>query len=220
MFRVITVAREYGGGGSVIARRVAEKLRWRLLDQSLIAAVARASQVDAKTVERYDERIDSWWRRFNRAGLWAAAIAAGCAVADAEFFDAETVAGHADRVITDAAAIGECVIVGRGAQCVLRGLEDVLHVFVHGPWRERVSRVRSRVKLCHDVGALIQSTDKRRAAYIRRRYGCDWKDPHLYQLMISSELGIENAVRTIVDAVLRSGHGVIGTAPKLLQSLN
>ena len=218
MFRVITIARECGGGGRIIARRVAEKLRWKLLDQALIGVVARAAQVDSKTVESYDESIDSWWIRFNRAGLWAAAIAAGCAVADAEFFDADTLAGYTERVIADAAAMGECVIVGRGADGVLRGREDVLQVFIHGPWTERVSRVRSRVKLCHDVGALIQSTDKRRAAYIRRRYGCDWKDPHLYQLMISSKLGIENAVRTIIDAVLRSDQGMIGTPRKLLQA--
>ena len=90
MFRVITVAREFGSGGSIIARKVAEKLRWNLLDRSLITAVARAAQVDAGTAEQYDEHVESWWHRFNQGGIWSAAIFAGIAPDDAQFFDAET----------------------------------------------------------------------------------------------------------------------------------
>ncbi len=203
MFRVVTVASEFGGGGGAIAQRVAEMLGWNLLDHALIPAVARAAQVDAETVARYDEHVDSWWQRFNRRGLWAAAIAAGSAPADAQIFDAETVAGFARRVIVRAAAGGNCVIVGRGGQCVLRGREDVFHVFVYGPWRERVRRVRSRVEPVPNIGDFIRQTDEERAMYIRTYYGCDWKDPHLYHMMASSEIGVENAACRIVDAVER-----------------
>ncbi len=150
---------------------MAEILRWKLLDRALIDAVAGAAQVDAETVGRYDERVDRWWRRFNRGGLRAAAIEAGMPIIDAEFFDAETVAAVAQRVIAEAAAGGNCVIVGRGAQCVLQQREDVYHVFVYAPWWERVSRVRSRVQSVPDVGQLIRLTDEERASYIRTYYG-------------------------------------------------
>ena|SRR5579862_8859249 len=122
-----------------------------------------------------------------------------------EFFDSEAVAGSAKRVITSAAEAGNCVIVGRGGQCVLQGRTDVLHVFIYGPWGERVARVRSRVEATEDAGELIQSADQERAAYIRTYHGCDWKDPHLYQLMISSQIGIESAAFLIVEAVLGAG---------------
>ena len=205
MFQAVPMEREFGGGGSLIARRVAEILGWNLLDRELIDAVARATHVDAATVARYDERVDSWWRRLHLGGVRAAAIQAGMPIADAEFFDFETVAGAAQRVIAMAAAAGNCVIVGRGGQCLLQGRADVLHVFIYGPWRERVTRVRSRVKQAHNVAELIQSSDRERAGYIRTHHGCDWKDPHLYQMMISSRIGVENAAFLIVEAVLGAG---------------
>jgi cytidylate kinase len=95
MFKVVTVAREYGSGGGIIARAVAEKLRWNLLDRALIRAVARTAQVDTDTAERYDEHVEPWWQRFHRAGVWSAAIMAGIAPIDAQFFDAATMAALA-----------------------------------------------------------------------------------------------------------------------------
>ena len=207
MFKVLTVERECGAGGTIIAQRVAEILGWNLLDRALIGAVARTAQVDAETVGRYDEHVDSWWRRFHRGGLRAAAIQAGVAIGDAEIFSPETVASVAQRVITEASEAGNCVIVGRGAQCVLQDREDVCHVLIYGPWRERVSRARDRVRSIPNVGEWIQSTDQERASYLRTYYGCDWKDPHLYHMMISSQMGIENAACLIVEAVLRGGQG-------------
>lgn len=203
MFRVLTVASECGGGGSTIAKMVAETLGWQLLDRELIEAVARTAQVDTDTVGRYDEHVDSWWHRFNRGGLEAAAIYAGVPSADARLFDAEAVAALTRQVISEAAEAGSCVIVGRGAQCVLRNRADVLHVFIHGPWRERASRVRGRLRSVCNVGELIRLKDQERASYIRTHYGCDWKDPHLYQIIISSHMGIENVAWLIVEAVLR-----------------
>lgn len=200
MFGVVTVAREFGSGGGAIARTVAERLGWDLLDENLVKAIARTAEVDLETARQFDESVDSWWHRINRAGLWAAALAGGAASFDAQIFDADTMAALAQRIILDAAAKGGCVIVGRGAQCVLQKCPEALHVFVYAPWRERLARVQVRFGV-KNVEELVRSTDEVRATYIRRSFGCDWKDPHLYQMMINSELGRDNVVRSIVDVV-------------------
>ena len=44
-------------------------------------------------------------------------------------------------------------------------------------------------------------TDHDRAAYIQTYYGCDWKDPHLYHMMINSRIGTEMAAGMIVNGV-------------------
>ncbi|HLK68418.1 MAG TPA: cytidylate kinase-like family protein [Bryobacteraceae bacterium] len=204
MFRVVTVEREYGSGGGLIARRVARDLGWKLLDHTLISSVAQVAHVDAVTVERYDEHVDSWWHRLNRNGLQAWAVAAGVALEDARFFDADTTAELVQDCIAKAAAAGNCVVVGRGAECVLQGWEDALRVFIYAPWEERVARVRTRVEDRCDVQELLGETDRERASYIRTYHGCEWKDPHLYHMMLSSQIGIESAASTIVNAVLRS----------------
>ena len=201
MFRAITVSREYGSGGGMIARAVAEKLGWELLDRALIAEVARIVQVDAESVVRYDEHVDSWWHRLYRGGLLSFTLAAGIAPGDAQFCDAETMADFAKQVMIKAAERGGCVIVGRGAQCVLQDYEDVLHVFIYAPWTERVRRVWTRAAPNGDIEELIRATDDERARYIRLYYGCDWKDPHLYHMMLSSELGSEQVASMILEAV-------------------
>ena len=201
MFRIVTIAREYGSGGAAIAQNVAQRLGWRLLDSKLIEAIARSEQVTAETARRYDECVDSWWHRFNRGGLWSLAVMTGATPTNAEFFDAEYMAAVAQEVIEGAAAKGNCVIVGRGAQCVLQSWPDALHVFIYSPWAERVARVQKRARENGDLGDLLQSTDRMRAKYLRRHFGCDWKEPHLYHMMISSQLGEENAAELIVGAV-------------------
>ena len=207
MFKVVTVAREYGSSGGIIARMVAEKLGWNLLDGALIGTVARTAEVDTEIACRCDEHVDSWWHRFNRGGLWSAAIMAGIAPGDVQFFDADTMATFTQRVILKAAVTGDCVIVGRGAQCVLQDHEEVLHVFIYAPWAERVGRVRARAQSSRNVEELIRVTDHERASYLRTYYGCDWKDPHLYHMMMSAQIGTGMAARMIVNAVQQGCYG-------------
>lgn len=107
------------------------------------------------------------------------------------------------QVMLKAAATGHCVIVGRGAQWVLQDREDVLRVFVYAPWVERVERVRARAESGQDVEESIRVADEERASFIPAYYRGDWKDPNLYHLMISSQIGTEMAARTIVNAVRR-----------------
>jgi cytidylate kinase len=205
MLRVLTVAREYGSGGAAIARKISDWLGWELLDNALILEIARASRVDPELVRRYDERVDSWLHRVSRRGLWHGAFEGVAAVADEDIFDAETMAEMARHLIEAAYERGNCVIVGRGAQCLLQDRRDVLHVFIHAPWHERIARVRQRIPAGIDIEELIRSTDRQRAEYIRMHFGCDWSDPHLYHMLISSELGEEEVSSLVMEAVLHGG---------------
>lgn len=201
MFRVLTIAREYGSGGGSIARRVAEKLGWKLLDRALVERMARAAQVDPELAQRHDERVDSWLHRISRKGLWYGGFDAAVTIPPTEVFDAETMAELARSLIEEAYARDNCVIVGRGAQCVLQNRRDVLHVFIYAPWPERVARVRERTPAALDVENVIRTVDQRRAGYIRTYFGCDWTDPHLYHMLLSSELGEEEVARIIIETI-------------------
>jgi len=205
MFRSVTLSSEFGSGGSTIASYVAETLGWKLLDGALVPEIAHAAQVATETIVQYDEQVDSWWHRFNRGGIRSAAICAGIAPGDAQFFDAERMAAIARQIIQDAAEDGDCVIVGRGSQCVLQDRKDVLHVFIYAPWAQRVERVRGSAPFRPHIEELISATDRERAAYVHTYHGCDWKDAHLYHMMLSSTLGKEQAGWMIIDAVEQWG---------------
>ncbi len=199
MYRLITVAREFGSAGASIARLVADRAGWKLLDRALLEEIARCARVEPRVAERFDECVDPWFHRLGKQALWRGSIEGVAAVTEDDFFDSEAMANFARSVILDAAEAGGCVIVGRGAQCVLAGREDVFHVFVYAPWHDRVRRIAERVADCPDPAALIRETDRRRAAYIRRYFEQDWTDRNLYDMMVNSRVGEGKAVRAILS---------------------
>lgn len=208
MFRVVTVAGECGSGRDAIGAKTAQRLGWRLLDKSMIETIARSAQVDPAIVRKHDERVDSWWHRIKWRNLWSGRREVRPTARDAQYFDAETMAALAGNLIASAAQAGECVIVGHGAQCVLQGCHEALHVFMYAPWAKRVNCFQIDKK--RDIGCLVKATDAARAAYIRTYFASDWKNPCLYHMMLNSLMGEEMAVQVIVDTVARSGRCAVG----------
>ena len=201
MFRVVTISREYASGGGNIARKIADQLGWTLLDKAFVEQIARAAQVDPELARRYDERIGSWLHRISRNAFRHGSFEAVGPYAALDLFDAETMAALGRDLILEAACKGDCVIVGRGAQCVLQGRKDVFHLFIYAPWPERLARVRERFPEEANPEERIRSMDQQRAAFIRTYYGCDWIDPHLYHMLLNSELGEQQVTHIVLEAI-------------------
>lgn len=200
-YRALTVAREYGSGGAAVAKLVAARLGWRLLDNALVQEIARSAQVSPELVRQFDEKLDSWLHRVSRAALWQGGIEGVAGPVGTNVFDAETEAQLAGDLIQEAYQQGQCVIVGRAGQCLLQQKPDVFHAYVYAPWAHRVERIRKRAPECGDVATEIVNTDRVRSQYVKARFGCQWSDPHLYDLMVCSGLGEEEAASIIVQAM-------------------
>jgi cytidylate kinase len=200
MIRSVTIGGEYGSGRAVIGRQLAEKLNWRLLDRALIERIASQAHVDPSVAMQFDERIDPLLHRMHKA-LWRGGYEGVATSAPNHIFDADVMAELTQRVIRSAANEGQCVLVGRGGQCVLQRRTDVFHVFVYAPLEERIERVRREAAQSGDPRAQIESVDHRREAYIRRYFGQEWTYRHLYNLMLSSSMGEAAAVAAILAAI-------------------
>ena len=200
-YRVLTVNREFGSGGGGIAQSIAENLGWKLLDKDIIDAIAYAAHVDPSVVLRYDEHVESWLRRLNQQAMRSAALAAGLELRDNAVFDAQEMTKISQNVIEQAYADGNCVIVGRGSQCVLQHKPDAFHVFVYAPHRQRILRLRERLPQGVDVEQRIRIVDGQRAKYLQEYWAKYWLNPHLYDLMISSHQGEDSTARTIQHAM-------------------
>jgi cytidylate kinase len=200
-YRTLTISREYGSGGANIAKILAERLGWELLDHQLIDAIARAGHVDAKVVTRLDERAESWLARINRDAMRAASVGAGI-VADAGVcFDPDVMTELTRLIIEEAHTHGNCVIVGRGAQCILQNKPDVFHAFVYAPLHDRVARLQKRLGTEVHIERRIHAVDSERAHYLRQRFFKEWNDPHLYDMMICSHRGEEATAKVILCAL-------------------
>ena len=150
-----------------------------------------------------DEHVDSWLHRISKP-LWQGDVAAVATLSPVDVFDAESMARQTREVIEEASAAGNCVIVGRGGQCVLRGRADAFHAFVYAPWESRVERIRERLRTearVERVERLIREKDAERAAYVRMYFGRDWTDRELYDLMLNSRTGCEAAASLILRAM-------------------
>lgn len=196
-FRVVTVAREYGSGGGPIAQKLADRLGWELLDNALITRIARAAKIDRRLCEHLDESIDSWTHRLTKAFRRGTFEAVG----EAGIFDRDAMAARSRQVVEEAARLGNCVIVGRGGQCILQGRADVFHVYVYAPMEERLRRVKEAFGAEYATPDNIRASDRDRSAYVKHHYHCDWANPHLYDAMFTSMLGEETVVNAILAAM-------------------
>jgi cytidylate kinase len=200
-YRVLTVNREFGSGGGRIAQTIAEWLGWKLLDRDIIDAIAYAAHVDCSVVRHYDEHVDSWLRRINQQAMRSAALAAGLELGDNSVFDAEEMVKISRKIVEEAYSEGNCVIVGRGSQCILQHKPDVYHVFVYAPYLDRLGRLKDRLDKGVHPEQRIRIVDDERAKYLQQYYGKCWTNPHLYDLMISSRVDEDLTARAVLYAM-------------------
>jgi cytidylate kinase len=198
--RVVTVEREYGSGGAMIARRLAEGLGWKLWDEELTAEIARVAQVDQRVAASCDERVDSLLYRLFKVyarGSYERALPIG----EARPFDTDRMFSMLERVIRDVSSRGPCVIVGRGSTYFLREHPEAFHAFIYAPLDEKLRRVRSLGKSEKEARQLIEEIDRDRAAFIRHYFNSDWPYRPLYHLMINSKLGDEYVIETLLQQI-------------------
>src|SRR5947209_13392482 len=124
------MSREYGSGGASIAQILGERLGWRLVDDPLIADISKRIGQTPEAVRSHEESVDPWFHRIVKA-LWRGGFMGAASRADEEACDADAIARLWHRVILETAELGDCVVVGRGAQCLLQGREDAFHVHVY-----------------------------------------------------------------------------------------
>src|SRR5271156_3949677 len=117
--RIITLEREYGSGGTLIAKSLAERLGWKLWDEEITAEIARAANVDQRDAQRCDERVDPFLYRLFKVyarGSYERALGIG----GSQVFDTDCMVEMLHKVIDDVASRGNCVVVGRGAPAPTR----------------------------------------------------------------------------------------------------
>ena len=202
MIRIITIEREYGSGGGVIAAEVAKRLGWKLWDQLLTDTIAARLDCDRTAVEEREERKDPAGYRLLRAfmrGSYEGSLNAP----KLKGVDADCIRDTTKQILMELAKAGNGVIVGRGSAYFLGSCCDAFHVFIYAPFKDKVRRLRALGKSEKEATELAETVDVDRAAFIKKYFKVDWPERHRFHLMVNSSIGEQVAVETILDARAR-----------------
>jgi len=203
MIQLVTVEREYGSQGAEFAHHLADRLGWRLIDSCVPEELARKAGVAPTLVKRCDERVDPWFYRFGKA-VWLGGLER--LPGDPDVFDSERMVDLLRSYLVEQAAQGRCVVVGRGAACLLAKAPGAFHVFVYASMARKIRWLEQHFpEHARDAEKEILAMDRRRAEYIRRFHDREWDDRRLYHLLLNSCMGMDAMVEaTIAAAALQA----------------
>ena len=187
---IISVGREFGSGGRVIAEKLAERFGLPLYDRHLITEIAEKMGMTFEDVEKYNEspRMKIVSRRVNG---FSNSIEDN--IAEMQF-----------DILDEKARSGESfVVVGRCSETKLKKYPALISLFILGDMDKKIERLMDVYKLDEeDAKKFITKKDKKRKRY--HNYHCPgkWGDSRLYDLSInSSKLGIDGTVEILEEYI-------------------
>ncbi len=196
MKKIITVSREFGSGGRTVAHKVADALGIPYYDKELVKRVAGETGFHENFVETEGEYANS------KSGFAYALSSQPThgALGGMSINDFLWVAQR--KVVLELADSGPCVIVGRCADYILGGRDDVLNVFIYADMKSRAERiVRLYGESEQTPEKRLEDKDKKRKVYYKHFTGKDWGDVKNYHMSLdSATLGIDKCVELILEA--------------------
>jgi cytidylate kinase len=205
---VITISREFGSGGSDIAKLVAAELGWTLIDNEFVDRVARRAGVTTEEVQQQEERVPTLIERLARA-LTVSAPEMFAAAADPRVAlpPEDRIVRITETVIAEAVQQGHVVMVGRGAQAYLAEREGTLHAYIVGPREQRIAAVVRRMDTTREEAEkTIDTVDDGRRRYVQTHYDRRWEDAANYDLVVNTgRFTYEQAAALIVEAARARG---------------
>ena len=166
---VITVSRDYGSDGDIIAQQAAETLGYHFVDLKFIGTIL--GQYGYVEFDKEYKNMPTFWERFD---------------VEREK-QRDVMVTMLNQVIQAVAHHGNVVILGRSGFEVLRGFADVFHVRVQAPFSVRVGRVMQQQKVTSEEAELIvKSRDKVRLAFVEEFYKVPWGSIQAFDLIVNT----------------------------------
>ena len=190
---IITIGREHGSNGHLIASGLAEELGYRCLSKEIVDKAAEDSSFNKAILASYDEK---------RISPYISASPHYMGMGEGFRLSTQIAAAQFDAIRSLAEA-GNCIFVGRCADYVLRNREDLFRVFISAPVEFRVRTMMERKGLSEDQAKkLIRQVDKDRSSYYKYYTDQIWGEIENYDLCINSaRVGVDAAVKAIAGVV-------------------
>ncbi len=180
---IITVSRQIGSLGDEIAKAAADTLGYQYIEKVQISEILSKCGFSISDIDKFDEKKPSVWQTLS--------------------IQTEVFSHFIRAAVNELAARKNVVIVGRGAQVILRDIPGVLHVRVIAPFETRVGRlVEQRGYEEKDAQRIVRQTDRDSSGYLSNYFETNLNDSDLYDLVINTRaLTQKESVEMITCAV-------------------
>lgn len=169
---VITISRQHGCYGAETALELAELLGkgWLVIHREILEAIANDSGVEKQYLSQFDEKTIPWINEvINGFGK--------------ESFNDSTFLKYLTKLTNSLANRGRVIIVGRGANFILK---EGFHVRLVGSKETRIKNLMQVNKYSKDQATQeVEESDKHRKNYTYKLFGKEIDDPVFYDLMIN-----------------------------------
>lgn len=190
----IAIGRQYGSGGHTIGKQLAKELSFDFYDKEIIQMAAGSTGYSPEFIERHEEKLTNSFL-YDLVTQMYAYSAEKNAPRDA-IFEAER------KIVMDAAAKRNCVIVGRCSDALLKDDPNCLRIFLYAPMETRVSRIMEAEGISEaEAKKKIQQADRRRSEYYRYYSHEIWGSTAMHQICIDTSVGREKAMELIHQAL-------------------
>ena len=181
---IVVISRQVGSLGDEIAVEVANRLNYQLVDQIEVHNLAKACDLEfKKACTLYETELEpGFFERF--------------------FFSNMGYAALFESLNFELASRGNVILIGRGAQIVLKDIPGVFKTRIVAPREIRIKRVEKQQGITHDeAAAFVDRYDTQRRALIRTLFDQDLKDWDLYDLILNTN---NYTVETGSDIICRA----------------
>ncbi len=204
---VVTVSRDFGSMGKLVAQLLADTLEVRCCDRFILQQVAQQAHIDEELVRALDEHVSKinghWWQHLLQK----------------DAFSYEDYYHYLVKTVLSISRRGG-VIIGRGSNLILSE-NKAFRVRITGSVEQCAKRVASREQIGTEESIkLVREVNNERAEYIRMLYDTDINDPSAYDLVLNSDrYDRVQMVDLILDAMEKAGYKLPDDARKSLNLL-
>lgn len=201
---IITISRQGGAGGKTLAEMVSRKMGYTCVDDDIIRMVAKQAKVSPEWVQSVEKEAGGALFKFID-GLISKSYIERILGYDKGYINEDVYIDTLNKVINRLAEEGNCVILGRGGQYILRDRKDTYHVLLIANKEDRIKFMLGHYDLTPDQAkTLIERHDKRRANLFRKFGKEDYDRPDLYHIVLNtSKVEMEKASQIVCDLVSR-----------------
>lgn len=192
MKNIITISRQFGAGGSTIGQKVADELGYYYCDKDMILRAAiESGNLTPNEVRYYDEKVPKEF------GFGQSLFDFYNKPLDERLFKAQS------EAIKKLAEKGNCVIVGRNANIILKEYDRTLHVFLSATEYFRTKRMMEKMPDLSEEKVIerIYAVDKMRKKYCKYYTDTEFGNAAYYDLALkTSTLGYDKCAELIIEA--------------------